>query len=241
MKALLLFDIDGTLIDTEGAGLSSLEAGLFEAFPDRVDRPFPPLDLGGATDGSVVAFLFGHFEIEDHASHRERFYESYSAALEQQLKDHGERGIGRVLPGVPELLDTLKEEFPDQVSALLTGNAEIGARMKLRHFGLDSHFSFGAFGDDHHDRNHLGPIAIQRAERFTGRQFHMDQVIVIGDTVKDVRCARACGAKVIAVATGTVSREELEKAEPDALLPDFSDHSLTMKVFCDAYSLARSQ
>ena len=241
MKALLLFDIDGTLIDTEGAGLVSLEAGLFEAFPDCVDRPFPPLDLGGATDGSVVAFLFGHFEIEDHAPHRERFYESYSAALEQQLKNHGERGIGRVLPGVPKLLDSLKEEFPDQVSALLTGNAEIGARIKLRHFGIDSHFTVGAFGDDHHDRDQLGPIAIQRAERLTGRQFHMDQVIVIGDTLKDIRCARACGAKVIAVATGSVSCEELEKAEPDALLPDFSDHSLTMKAFCDAYSLARSQ
>jgi phosphoglycolate phosphatase-like HAD superfamily hydrolase len=241
VKALLLFDIDGTLIDTGGAGLASLEAGLFEAFPECSDRPFPPLDLGGATDGRVVAFLFGHFEIEDHAPHRDLFYQSYSAALEQQLKNHRERGSGQVLPGVPELLEAIKVEFPDHVSALLTGNAEIGARLKLKHFGIDSYFAFGAFGDDHPDRDQLGPIAMQRARRHTGRHFHTDEVIVIGDTLKDIRCARACGAKVIAVATGTVSYEELKKAEPDALLPDFSDLSLTMKALCDAYSLARSQ
>jgi phosphoglycolate phosphatase-like HAD superfamily hydrolase len=228
LKALLLFDIDGTLIDTEGAGLKALERGLFNAFPDFTGQSFPPLDLGGATDGSVVAFLFNHFGIENNSSHCESFYRHYTAALENSLEENSSLGKGRILPGVRKLLPSLTSHFPEHVSALLTGNAKQGARIKLRHYELDKHFPFGAFGCDHPERNQLGPIAIERAQKSTGRTFDSEEVIVIGDTPKDIACARACGAKVLAVSTGTVPHEDLKKAEPDALLRDFSNLDETL-------------
>lgn len=241
MKALLLFDIDGTLIDTEGAGLDSLEEGLFEAFPEiRERRPFPPLDLGGATDGSVVAFLFEHFEIEDHDRHRALFFDSYTVSLDRRLHDYRSRGKGRSLPGVEALLESLAADPDRHALGLLTGNTEAGARTKLRHFGLGQHFSFGAFGDDHHDRNELGPIALERAHRSTGHSFSADSVVIIGDTVKDIACARAFGARVVAVATGTVSKSELEKAQPDALLNDLSNISETIRAIETAFSLGEN-
>lgn len=223
MKSLLLFDIDGTLIDTEGAGLFSLRDGFFRCFPEKADRAFPSLDLGGATDGSVVAFLFEHFEIEDHADHRIRFFRHYEKALEEKLEQFRLEQRGRILPGVPELLARLAERNHDFVLALLTGNTESGARIKLETFGLHEFFPFGAFGSDHCDRNELGPIALRRAVERTGREFPVDKAIVIGDTVKDIRCARACGARVLAVATGGVSRSELEAASPDAVVDDLAD------------------
>jgi len=223
VKSLLLFDIDGTLIDTEGAGLVSLEEGFFRSFPERSGSRFPALDLGGATDGSVVAFLFEHFEIEDHDRHRAHFFRNYEEALAEKLREFLSMKKGRVLPGIPELLARLAERHHDFVLALLTGNTEAGARIKLESFGLDSYFPFGAFGSDHHDRNQLGPIALERARKATGRSYPTTQALVIGDTGKDIACARACGAKVLAVATGTVSRETLAADSPDGLLDDLSD------------------
>ena len=231
MKALLLFDIDGTLVDTEGAGLLSLEEGLFGAFPEhRGSRPFPPLDLAGATDGSVVAFLFEHFEIEDHSGSREAFFESYSACLDHCMGQYRAMGKGQALLGVAELLTILSARPQDFDLGLLTGNTEQGARIKLRHFALDTHFTFGAFGDDHHDRNQLGPIALERAREQTGRSFSPDTVVIIGDTVKDIACARAFGARVLAVASGSVSRKTLEAARPDAILDDLGNLTEVLEV-----------
>ena len=223
MRSLLLFDIDGTLVDTEGAGLISLREGFFESFPDRKGEEFPPLDLGGATDGSVVAFLFEHFRIEDHDHHRSQFFREYERVLERKLREFQAENKGRVLPGIPALLARLAERREDFVLALLTGNTEEGARIKLRSFGLESYFRLGAFGSDHHDRNELGPIALERAEKELGRAYAPHRAIVIGDTGKDIACARACGARVIAVATGAVSREELAEGRPDGLLSDLED------------------
>ncbi len=223
MNSLLLFDIDGTLIDSEGAGLLSLRDGFFASFPEKGDQEFPELDLGGATDGSVIRFLFEHFEIEDHENHRSQFFQNYEKALKKKLELFQPEQKGRVLPGVLELLAQLAERHQDFVLALLTGNTESGARIKLETFGLHEYFPFGAFGSDHHDRNELGPIALRRAVEKTGRTFPAEKALVIGDTVKDILCARACGAQVIAVASGGVAREELENAQPDAVLDDLTD------------------
>ena len=106
---------------------------------------------------------------------------------------------------------------------LLTGNTADGAKVKLSHYGVDHHFVFGAYGDDHADRNALGPIALERAERDHGLKFDPTDVVVIGDTPKDVACARAFGARVIAVATGASSHEELAAFDPDILLEDFAN------------------
>lgn len=218
---LLLFDIDGTLVDTEGAGLGSLEEGFFTAFPHCRGKDFPPLDLGGATDGSVVAFLFEHFEIDDHDGHRELFFDHYIIALDGCMNNLRNRGKGRLLPGIPELLGEL-ERRDDCLMGLLTGNIEAGARLKLRHFEIDHHFCFGAYGNDHSQRNELGPIAIDRAEGMSGQRFEPQRTVIIGDTLKDIACARAFGAHVIAVATGGVSYEQLESGEPDVLLADLA-------------------
>lgn len=223
-RRLVLFDIDGTLIETGGAGLSSLRDGFYDAFPETADRPFPDLDLGGATDGGVAMFLFEHFGLEDSDHGRSHFYGHYIVHLERRLNEFENEGRGRVLKGVEQLLDGFREHGSYEL-AVLTGNIQDGAWMKLRHYGLDSHFSYGAFGDDHHDRNELGPVALRRAEESRGVAFDPRNVVVVGDTLKDVACARAFGARAVAVATGTVSHEDLASVNPDHLLKDFSDHS----------------
>ncbi len=220
---LLLFDIDGTLIDSAGVGLLSLREGFFGAFPELEGRAenFPELQLGGATDGGVAMQIFEAFGIEDTGNHRRTFYELYSFRLLDNLRFSKPRSA-RILSGVEKLLDHIAEDT-DHQSALLTGNAERGAKIKTAHFGIDHHFPFGAYGDDHHDRNELGPIAIKRAEQHSGVRFSGDQVVVIGDTPRDIECARACGASVIAVTTGSASREVLAECEPDYLFDDLSD------------------
>lgn len=220
-RTLLLFDIDGTLVDTGGAGLVSLETGFFEAFPRCRSTAFPALDLGGATDSGVVRFLFKYFGLVDSPEHRTRFYECYTERLSFHLCQFSTEERGCVLPGVRQLLDALILDRSREL-ALLTGNVEAGARIKLRHFALDHFFTHGAFGCDHHDRNQLGPIARQRAVHACGEDFPPERIVVIGDTPKDIACARALGARVVAVATGASTRPELEEAAPDILLDDLS-------------------
>jgi len=232
---LLLFDIDGTLIDTGGAGLISLSEGFYLAFPEHRDRVFPPLELGGATDNGLVMHLFDHFGLEDLPHHRSRFFESYAAQLAGSLERFSQEGRGRLLPGVVELLEALAED-EDHVLAVLTGNTEAGAKIKLRHFRIDHYFAVGAYGDDHHDRNELGPIARERVRQHCGKEFRPEEIVVIGDTLRDIACARALGAKVIAVATGAASREELAAAGPDLLLDDLADHERALDAFKSLFS-----
>lgn len=223
-RKLLLFDIDGTLVDTGGAGLASLREGFHEAFPEHRDDPFPPLELGGATDHGIVRGLFGHFGIEDNGECRHRFFSAYTARLGDRLTIFSREGRGRVLPGVAGCLAHLSRH-DGYCLGLLTGNLREGAGIKLRHYGLDHHFTpeAGAYGDDHHDRNELGPIARHRASGIFGEDFAPEHIVVIGDTPRDIACARAFGAKVLAVATGAATREELERGEPDALLESLAD------------------
>ena len=223
-RKLLLFDIDGTLVDTGGAGLSSLREGFHEAFPEHRDDPFPPLELGGATDHGIVRGLFGHFGIEDDGDRRRRFFSAYTARLGDRLEIFSREGRGRVLPGVAGCLAHLSRH-DGYCLGLLTGNLREGAEIKLRHYGLDHHFTpeAGAYGDDHYDRNELGPIARHRASGIFGEDFAPEHIVVIGDTPRDIACARAFGAKVLAVATGAATREELERGEPDALLESLAD------------------
>ncbi len=235
---LLLFDIDGTLVDTEGAGLVALEAGFFKAFPFCRERSFPTLDLGGATDSSVVAFLLDHFEIEDHGDHRDLFFDEYLQALDCYMREFRSRGKGRILPGVPELLGRLRAR-EDCLLGILTGNVEAGARLKLKHFDIDHHFGFGAFGTDHETRNGLGPIAIDRAEVVAGRRFDPSSVVILGDTLKDIACARAFNARVIAVATGGASEKILGSGSPDILLPNFVDTAASIEAIDSLFTSDR--
>jgi len=146
------------------------------------------------------------------------FLDSYVHFLSLELP----RRKGKLLPGVLELLERLKSR-KHLVLALLTGNVSRGAQLKLEHYGVWHFFEFGAFADDHQDRNQLGPFARARANEKHGRQFSAAEIDVIGDTPRDIACGKALGARTIAVATGTWSRADLAKHQPDFLIDDLSD------------------
>ena len=202
---LWLFDIDGTLVDTGGAGMRSLQEAAEELFGGKG----PELDLAGSTDLGVVAGMFEHFGRPCGPPETEAFFASYLRRLDWNLTHGG--FAGRVLPGVVELLDELAG-LPGITVGLLTGNIAGGAAAKMRHFGLDRHFPFGAYGCDHADRNLLGPVALERAARHAGGGFLPEETVVIGDTPKDIACAAAMGSPCVAVATGRFTAGELRAA-----------------------------
>lgn len=214
-KKLLLFDVDCTLVDTGGAGMSALKEAARKIFGNEG----PPLDLAGSTDSGIVRGLFQYFGQEYDPVLEEEFYQVYLPLMEENLKQ--EHFGGRVLEGVCDLLSDLEKE--GNTLGLLTGNIERGGWAKVNHYGLAEYFQFGSWGDDHWDRNQLGPIAIERANEKTGQGFTAADVIVIGDTCKDVACAHAIGAPCLAVATGNVSAADLEKCGADLVIEDLTD------------------
>ena len=205
---LLLFDIDGTLVDTGGKGMSALKKTAIEVF----GSDGPTLDLAGATDLGILANLYVHFEIEPTEELTHRFFDIYHRHLEETLGSYPSEG--RVLDGVFDLLENLVNHQHARLG-LLTGNTELGAEIKLRHYGLHQNFSFGAYGSDRADRNLLGHIALERASEVTGNLFTPDRILIIGDTPKDIDCAHAIGARCLAVATGHFSAQELQQAGAD--------------------------
>jgi len=228
-RKLLLFDIDGTLLHTGGAGISSIYEGMKKAFDlgDSAD-PMPPLELAGATDAGLARSLFNHFDIDHSSENEEAFYDAYHQSLNRNLAHHSKTNGGRLLPGVTELLENLDQQ--DHLAlGLLTGNIQRGAWTKLEQFEIRHFFHTGAFGDDHHDRNCLGPIAIDRATEHFECDFLAEDTVIIGDTPKDIACARACGARAVAVATGTFTFEVLATYQPDHLLENFEDESSFLK------------
>ena len=217
---LLLFDIDGTLLDTGGAGREALLDAGAEVF--QIERAaMPPLDLAGATDGSVMSSLFQHFQVSDHPELRQRFIAAYLVHLQIRLEARDFPGL--LLPGTRTLIEALQAQSDQFALGLLTGNVRDGAVLKLRRFDLHEPFADGAFGDDADNRDHLGPVAVRRFESLLQRRFDLDQVLVIGDTTKDVRCAAALGARCLAVATGAHDRTRLEQAGAWRCLDDLSD------------------
>jgi phosphoglycolate phosphatase-like HAD superfamily hydrolase len=215
---LILFDIDGTLVDTGGAGMGALNEAALEIFGDEG----PPLDLAGSTDSGIVRGLFEHFGLSHDAQLEEKFYQIYLPKMERNLGD--DRFGGRILAGVPELLTSLEDQ--GHTLGLMTGNIARGANVKTTHYGLAGHFSFGSYGDDHWDRNMLGPIALARAEAAKGTTFTPDEIFVIGDTPKDVACAHAFDAKCIAVATGAFTVAQLEQCGADRVVSNLVGFSV---------------
>ncbi len=213
---LYLFDIDGTLVDTAGAGMKALNEATRKIFGDVG----PPLDLAGSTDLGVVGSIHSHFKVEQTQKSFDSYLEIYLARLDWNLVHGG--FPSRVLPGVTEILTELAAR-PGSATGLLTGNAAGGAAAKMRHFQLDHHFPFGAYGCDHADRNQLGPIALERAAKHTGKNFTPSQTWVIGDTPKDIACAHAIGARCLAVATGRFTAAELETHGADRVVDTLED------------------
>src|SRR5215467_10881343 len=215
-QRLLLFDIDGTLIHSGGAGVQALKAAFKERFGIN-DDPHD-IEIAGMTDSGIVVSILKKHKIPASGTNVAAFLDSYVHFLSLELP----RRKGKLLPGVLQLLELLKSR-PHVVLALLTGNVSRGARLKLEHYGVWHFFEFGAFADDHRDRNELGRFARARAKEKHGREFVASEIDIIGDTPRDIACGKALGARTIAVATGRWSRDELAKHQPDFLIDDLSD------------------
>jgi phosphoglycolate phosphatase-like HAD superfamily hydrolase len=213
---VILFDIDGTLISTGGAGKAALEMALSREF--GIGTPIEKLSLSGRTDRAILRDLFGLYQLDESPITWQRLREGYLRHLPECLA----RVTGRVLPGVAALLDQLRDR-EDVAVGLLTGNMRAGARLKLGHYDLHEHFEFGGYGDEHLDRNDVAREAWAEVQLRFNECVRAEDVWVIGDTPLDVRCARAIGAKAVAVTTGWHSREELAASGPDLLLTDLSD------------------
>ena len=215
-KRLLLFDIDGTLVSTAGAGIESLKIVIADRYGARDD--LHGIEVAGKTDANIAADILKKYHVDPTRENVAAFLDEYLAHLARLLPELP----GRVLPGISEILPQMKSK-PNRVLALLTGNIERGAKLKLGHYRLWDFFEFGAFADDHHDRNELGAFARARAQEKHGHEFDAAQIDVIGDTGHDIACGKAFGARTIAIATGGWTREKLSPYQPDFLFDDFAN------------------
>ena len=214
MVRLVLFDIDGTLIHTGGAGVKAF-AQVFASEFNAADG-FERLKFAGRTDLSLVREFFSVHQIPPTTQNLERFFDRYVFWLDHILQE----SRTTVCPGVWEFIRRLQALPQPPVLGLLTGNIRLGAEIKLRHANLWDVFATGAFADDHEDRDQIAAIARRRGSRMLGKELAGGEVLVIGDTPLDVRCARAIGARCLAVATGGHPLAELELHQPDWAVRD---------------------
>jgi len=215
-RRLLLFYIDGTLIASGGAGEWALRDAMKTRF--GVEEDLGGILLAGATDKKIAVAMLEKNGLSPSPENITALLDEYLSHLETRMPKHN----GRVLPGMIELLEVLAKR-EEAVLALLTGNVVRGAEIKLTHYGVWHHFEFGAFADDHHDRNELGKFARARALAHHGIEFPPEKIYVIGDTPRDIECGRAISAKTVAIATGHYSFEELAEHTPDFLFRVFSE------------------
>jgi phosphoglycolate phosphatase-like HAD superfamily hydrolase len=209
MRRLVLFDIDGTLLSDGGASRAAFADALRAVY--GYDGDLSRYDFSGRTDPQIAHMVLrdaGH-SAEGVEAELPRLWETYLAGLARNIAS----GRVRVMPGIRELLAEL-QPHAEVVLALLTGNIEPGARLKLGGAGLNDYFPFGAFGSDSADRTQLPPIAIERASAHLGRRFHGEDVVIIGDSIYDVRCGVPYAATTIAVASGKTAAETLRAENP---------------------------
>jgi phosphoglycolate phosphatase len=209
MLELVLFDIDGTLVRTGGAGTEAFRK-VFAAEFSATDG-FEKLKFAGRTDTGLVREFFEYHHIPMTPENLERFFEHYVFLLDYILS----RGAPHACEGVLGFIADLIELPEPPMLGLLTGNIRLGAEIKLRHTGLWDIFEMGAFADDNEDRNLIAAAARDRGSRLLGKPLRGEEILVIGDTPHDIRCGRYIGAKVLAVGTGGATLEELKAHSPD--------------------------
>jgi phosphoglycolate phosphatase len=217
---LVLFDVDGTLISTRGAGMRAFYRALEDHFDVHVDNEAIRPD--GKTDPLILKELLNHCNLAERWCEeiREALFSEYLGCLEEEMSQAGSRGLIRVLPGVLEFLKDLVRQ-KDFAVGLATGNLEKGAFIKLSHAGLDGFFRFGGYGSDSEDRTELTRLAIQRGTRLVAPE-RVENSFVIGDTPLDVLHGRAAGACVIAVASARYGVDALASCDPDLLVSDLT-------------------
>lgn len=214
---LVLFDIDGTLLRTEGVGIAAMLAAFRQLHGDR-GFSFEGMQIAGALDGLLFGEIAARHGLPADDAAQDAFVDAYRAELARTLTAERTRRMA----GAAELARALHAE--GAAVGLLTGNYEPTARMKIAAAGYDdAHFPFGAFGRDGPSRRHLTPVALARAARHHGRDFACARTVVIGDTPLDVDCAQAHGCRALAVATGPFAREALVGAGADLAVDDLAD------------------
>lgn len=231
MKKLVLFDIDGTILLTSGAGGRAIIAATQEVIRHR--NALEGVRFDGKTDPQIVSELLdvaGH--LRPHPVERiEQICRRYVELLAYELERPG--NCSSVMPGITELLDQL-ETRGEVVLGLLTGNLATGAALKLRSAGLDpERFRVGAYGSDSADRAALPPIATHRAEVYFGRVPSGSEVVIIGDTPADIACGQCINARSVAVATGRYTVSDLTACKPHAVFQDLSNTEQVLEAILD--------
>lgn len=221
MIRVVLFDIDGTLIRTGGAGVEAFKKTFESEF--NAPQATQGIQFAGRTDSSLVRECFKNHTIEPSPENFRRFYDVYVFRLHNLLTHTS----GGACPGVRELIGDLQKRADPPLIGLLTGNIRLGAEIKLRHYDLWGLFEVGAFGDDHEDRDHLAGIALKRASKALDLSISGDEILVVGDTPRDIQCANSVRAKSLAVSTGSFPEDQLAPHKPTLLAEDL------MKVTAD--------
>lgn len=229
MRKLVLFDIDGTLVLTGGAGLRAMNRALEEVFgaPDGLNG----IPVAGRTDRAILDEAVRRHGRELDPALLADLQHRYITNLAEEIHHPG-HGRKDVMPGIREILDVL-DERDDVLLALLTGNFEQGARIKLGYFDLWRYFPCGAYGDDAADRNLLVPFAIERARACGVGELARTDVLVVGDTPADVACAHAGGVTAVAVATGGSSVDQLRATGAEHVFEDLSDTRAFLRLLED--------
>jgi phosphoglycolate phosphatase len=220
MQRLVLFDIDGTLIDTGGAGGRAVRRAMEEVYGTA--GPVDGYSFAGKTDTRIARdlLLAGGVPAEVIDAREDVLWDRYVTYLSEELGD----GVTRALPGIPPLLDRIEAAVEQAVLGLLTGNIPGGARAKLSAAHIEfERFRVGAFGSDHADRARLPAVAVHRAFHSTGRRFERKEIVIVGDTPADISCGESLGVKTVAVATGSYTRDELARHDPDHLFDSFEE------------------
>lgn len=226
MTTLLLFDIDGTLITTGGAGYRTMRRAVERVL--GVERALEGIPVAGRTDSIILRDALQALGRTLDEPTRDRIRDTYCGFLQAELEATG--GGPGVLPGVRELLSRVADDSTYHV-ALLTGNFSQSAQIKLGFFDLWHHFAWGAFGEDAVDRNDLLPVALARYTARTGLPIAPHDVVIVGDTPNDVEVARVGGARAVCVTTGQYDRAALLEAGADIVFHDLSDVDEVLRVF----------
>jgi phosphoglycolate phosphatase len=219
MVRLVLFDIDGTLVRTGGAGVEAFRK-VFAAEFGATDG-FERLKFAGRTDTGLVREFFEFHKIPMTPENTQRFFEHYVFLLDHILAQNTHRPIA----GVMEFIAGLRALPYPPALGLLTGNIRLGAEIKLRHCGIWEIFEIGAFADDGEDRSHIAAAARERGRRLLGQKLRGEEILVVGDTPHDIRCGKFIGAKVLAVATGGATLDELKDHPADRAVEDLTEVS----------------
>ncbi|MBP6507302.1 MAG: HAD hydrolase-like protein [Opitutaceae bacterium] len=223
-RTLLLWDIDGTLIASHGAGIRAMERALTKRFNRTCD--LANIDWAGRTDSWITHEVLRHVGLPATPQNAADYLETYLELLPQDLVAGPQ---GQVLPGVTALLG-LFHGHPTIAQGLLTGNVRRGAECKLTHYKVWHYFAFGAFADDSPRRNELGPHALRRAGEHHAAAFLPTRTFIIGDTPHDIECGKVIGAHTIGVATGRYSVAELSAHQPTAVFSDLRDTAAFLRV-----------